>query len=427
MSKGNMLLGQARGKVGSLVFSRSNGNQVVRTRAEVVKNPQTQAQMIQRIFMNTISQAYSNMAAIVDHSFQGIEPGQASMNYFTSTNLKALRERVSQAISVGETFDTITSFSPIGTSILVPNGYLMSKGKLPTIPVVQADAEETMGISLSSNTYDAFIQEYGLQRGDQITFVGIFGNTPEDASFSFARIILDPRNPDGTQAEMSSAFVANGGVNLPSPRNEGTLVGLSYIDSKLKFGFGSAFLMGAAVIVSRQNTDGMWMRSKSYMTANDAFTPYYNLQLALDALQKGGIGVMSPRYLNNAGTSRLPDDGGQGGTSMFAVNSVSLNGSAVSVGTTVLDNGQVSLAINATNNSDNKRMVIALVPAQLHPAIGMTWDSIAASYTTVGGVNPSQTTDVNYDGTLNTGLHYLCIGSQESITEVTGFSFYLSE
>ena len=71
MSKGNMLLGHARGKVGSLVFSRANGKQIVRSRAEVVKNPRTEQQMVQRIMLNTIAQAYSQMKAITDHSFQG--------------------------------------------------------------------------------------------------------------------------------------------------------------------------------------------------------------------------------------------------------------------------------------------------------------------------------------------------------------------
>ena len=92
MSKGNMLLGHARGKVGSLVFSRANGKQIVRAKADVVANPQTEAQVIQRIMLNTVAQAYSKMASICDHSFQGVQKGAKSMSYFMKVNLNKLRQ-----------------------------------------------------------------------------------------------------------------------------------------------------------------------------------------------------------------------------------------------------------------------------------------------------------------------------------------------
>ena len=72
MAKGNMLLGQAVGSLGDITFSRVNGKQVIKSKPSVVKNPQTEAQLIQRILMNTVIQAYSKMSEICDHSFEGI-------------------------------------------------------------------------------------------------------------------------------------------------------------------------------------------------------------------------------------------------------------------------------------------------------------------------------------------------------------------
>lgn len=306
MSKGNMLLGHARGKVGSLVFSRNNGKQIVRAKAEVVANPQTDAQMIQRIFLNTIAQAYSNMSAIVDHSFEGVKKGQPSMSFFMQKNLKNLRERVSAQLAAGASREEIFSFTPIGTAILVPNNYLISKGTLPKVAVLDDNADASMKVTLSANTYAAMLADYGLERGDQLTFMAITGNSADDAAVSFCRVILDPRNADGTAADLSSALVADGAINLPSERNEGTFVTLTYADGHLSFGFGSTYMLASAVIVSRKANDGTWKRSTAYMTANESSAEVvYNLEYCLQMLKEGGISTMSNRYLNNAGTGSI--------------------------------------------------------------------------------------------------------------------------
>lgn len=51
MAKGNMLLGYARGKVGSLVFTRRKGEQITRPRNFSPANPRTLAQLSQRVRM----------------------------------------------------------------------------------------------------------------------------------------------------------------------------------------------------------------------------------------------------------------------------------------------------------------------------------------------------------------------------------------
>lgn len=314
MAKGNMLLGQSRGKVGSLVFARQDGKQIVRARAEVVKNPQTKAQMIQRIFLNTIAQAYSHMSVITDHSFEGIPKGQKSMSFFMQKNLKALRERVSSEINAGAFDYEIFSFSPIGTSIFVPNNYLVSKGTLPSIAVLDNNADATMKIALSENTYAALISDYGLQRGDQITFVAMTGNSADTASLSFCRVILDPKTAEGADAPLSTPLIADGAINLPSPRNEGVFTSISFATNSLVFGFGSSYMMASAVIVSRKGEGDVWKRSTAYMKLNGSSAELtYDLETALNMLQNGGIGTLSTRYLNNAGTGALANTGGTGG------------------------------------------------------------------------------------------------------------------
>lgn len=297
MSKGNMLLGHARGKVGSLVFSRANGQQIVRARAEQVKNPQTDAQMIQRILLNTISQAYSKMSAIVDHSFEGIPAGQKSMSFFMKRNLDALRNKLAE---VGDLDATEPNVSPINSNILAINDYEIAKGSLP-----ECTPREVSGTGvftgITTNTYKAVLDKYGLQRGDQLTFIVIDENARGIASFKYARVILDPRNENGSEAALTSAFITAGAINLPNPKNETN--GVLFALESNEFIFNSADLcLGGAMIASRQKEDGTWLRSNSTLVASvDGGMTEWNMQQALDDFKAGQLQVINPKYLNNAG------------------------------------------------------------------------------------------------------------------------------
>ena len=90
----------ARGKVGDVVFSRLNGQQVSRVRNRNPRNPRTNSQLAQRAIMATIMQAYSAGKAIFDHSFQGESVGAKNMAMFMSTNAKVLRSLCASEMSI---------------------------------------------------------------------------------------------------------------------------------------------------------------------------------------------------------------------------------------------------------------------------------------------------------------------------------------
>lgn len=315
-----MLLGQARGKVGSLVFSRSNGKQIVRAKADKVKNPQTETQMISRIILNTCAQAYSNFNAITDHSFEGVAQGQPSMSYFMRRNIDALRRSIAQQIAAGYDYDACVAFTPLGSATLVPNTYILSTGSLPQVPVTfgdQGSASTLAWIPLSANTYEAVINDYGLQRGDQLTFVTCEAKGLDGSEFHFARVILDPTDAAGNALPLDTQFLDGAGnVAFPSPRNEGTFGYLRYEedDNTLRFNLvnENRLIYSAGVIVSRKKTDGTWSRSTCQMVVSDAAVGVQpSLQYCLDAFNAGGIDALSQMYLNNAGRGRV----GQSGTS----------------------------------------------------------------------------------------------------------------
>lgn len=305
MSKGNMLLGHARGKVGSLVFSRSNGKQVTRAKAETIKNPQTEKQVVQRILLNTIAQAYSRMSAITDHSFEGKQSAQDNMSAFMKRNMNDLRSRISAEIAQGSTFDDIVNFAPIGSSNFVYNPLVISMGALPKVAIQSVTSGTgALTAAVAANTYQAVLDAFNLQRGDQLTFVDIVEDAYGSKYFHYARVILDPMDADGTSLPLSTEFINNGAINKPSVKNEGVFAALSYSANGITFAVGNTDVKAAAIIVSREKGDGSWARSEATLildpNAVDESVDANTLQSAIDDFYENGIGLDNAKFLNNA-------------------------------------------------------------------------------------------------------------------------------
>lgn len=300
-----MLLGQARGKVGSLVFSRQNGKQVTRSKAESVKNPQTEKQVVQRIILNTIAQAYSRMSAITDHSFEGKISAGENMAAFMKRNMNELRTKIAKAVAEGSTFDEIFNFAPIGSANFVYNDLVISMGAMPKVPV-QSVTSGTGALTgaVAANTYQAVIDAFGLQRGDQLTFVNIVEDAYGTKYFYFSRVILDPRDANGDALTLSTEFINNSAIVSPSPKNEGTFAALSYSASGITFAIGNTEVKAAAVIASREKGDGTWSRSEATLildpNAIEESIDVCSLQAAIDDFDGSDIGLDNAKYLNNA-------------------------------------------------------------------------------------------------------------------------------
>ena len=407
MSKGNMLLGHARGKVGSLVFSRSNGKQVVRANADVVKNPQTEKQMIQRIIMATVAQAYSRFQPICDHSFEGLQAGQQTMSAFVSANLKLMRENIAAAVAANQSFDDIKAFTPVGSNEYASNAYIIAKGKLPEVIASFTGSTRAKVAGIAANTYAAVISALGLQRGDQLTFVTTQGASGANITFHYARVILDPMNTDGSEAELSVPFIADGAINLPNSRNEGNFNVLEFADSAIAWNFSAQSVTGAAVIVSRQNADGTWKRSNAVLQVNDPGIIYErSLQECLDLVKSGSIDTLSSMYLNNAGTGRLANTQYEVPVEEVSVSDITVNGSSVSVPFAVENNDAgVTIALTASGVETAGRFKFG-------------WrDSSSGDYTLGNAIVNGANTMNQEIPSLGTTRHYAIIDTQDDNRE----------
>lgn len=354
MAKTGFWLRNAKGKLAGATVYQQNGETVMR---EIVtpSNPKTERQIIQRIIMHTVMQAYSKMKAITDHSFEGFKKGQETMSYFMKRNVQICRDAVARMQSEGVSFVNMYNFVPLGRKGFTPNQYQIAMGSLPTVSCTLRDDDEAKGFvpAITTNTYQAVIDALGIQRGDQLTFIMIDQNNDADfgqCNFHYCRVILDPTNADYSQAALSSEFVdANGDINLPSVRNEGAFKfaisanGLSFMYN------GSLTCTCAAVIVSRQ-VNGSWLRSTTYL-AYSGLTEY-SMQDCIDAAGNGTVQTIyapSEQYLNNAGqgggigavesggSSSGSGSGGNSGNTPSGnaptLNSASINNQSMVVGT----------------------------------------------------------------------------------------------
>jgi len=88
-----------RGRIASDVYSiGKDGNgrkqQVVRSLAETVANPQTTAQMRGRMIMSTLMQVVSGLSGLIDHSFDNVAIGQPSISEFIRRNYQYIKADV---------------------------------------------------------------------------------------------------------------------------------------------------------------------------------------------------------------------------------------------------------------------------------------------------------------------------------------------
>ena len=304
MAKTGFWLNGAKGKVAGTTIYQSNGETVMRVINRSVKNPRTTAQLIQRIITKTVAKQYSAMKAICDHSFEGVTAGANTMAKFRSVNNTLLRERIAAAQQAGSKFDEIFNFIPLKTYKFIPAAVQLSDGSLPQIVVINATDNGSI-IAGAINTYQGILDTLGLERGDQLTFVTV--EMINGYKFNFCRVILDPREADGSAAPISTAFVGeNNNIVKPSFRNEGAFNTLTFNTTaqSLSFSIKNESVVAAAVIASRK-VNNEWLRSKAMLIMGDeTLEPddNFSLQQALDlAIQGTEIYTDSQRYLNNAG------------------------------------------------------------------------------------------------------------------------------
>lgn len=164
-----------RGRVGSDVYSvgkdsQGKRQQVVRSLAEVVSNPQTQAQMKGRAIMSTVMQAVSALAQVIDHSFDNVAVGQPNVSEFIKRNYALIKADVDAHPASDNTFG-IVKFGEKGAK---QGQYVIAAGSawLPSA-LANAAAKATLTVAGATLTVAAIKEALGLGENEYFTLVGL--------------------------------------------------------------------------------------------------------------------------------------------------------------------------------------------------------------------------------------------------------------
>ena len=302
----------ATGRVGNKTYYRRDGKTIAR---EVVtpKNPKTSAQTLQRVIVAQVGKSYAKFKDICDHSFEGYTNGSKCAARFRQLNMRTIRDRAAELQRTGVSLYQFYQFAPINSEKWAPNALCIAQGSLPKMDVSLGQAGGGVFVAnfpALENSYAGIVDYYGLQRGDQLTFVNVEKELDEYV-VKTARIILDPRNEDGSGAAMTTALVADGQIQKPSRRNQGSFSSLGFADGFFSFHLGEGNLVAAAIIVSRKGSDGEWYRSNTNLVVSEAAlgSDLCSLMDAVDRSYSGSdIDLESEYYLNNAGVGGTQGD-----------------------------------------------------------------------------------------------------------------------
>ena len=332
MAKSKSFFGLRSGSTKSLTFQVYRGEQITKDRVYRVSNPRTEAQMTQRALIPIVAAARSALKGLVDHSFEGVAYGEASLKEFSKQNLRA------GALSV-------TSYSPNGVSnpgfadLIVSNGtinvphIIRSEGdsnpvtinsvnRPPRFKFPAPDAGASADVILKYlETYARTNNVAVIAPGTQLSFLTIFqsgtvkvntGAGTIDApisGFVLDRIYIPNGDSDSENAkEINGKWTVSGAVN----QDDNFVVLVNSNGDKIYFACDGTNLMtlksevketatnknncGMALIFSRYE-NGVWKRSPSRLTIGFEPTTPYTFEDWLSTYQT--TGAASKKYLNN--------------------------------------------------------------------------------------------------------------------------------
>lgn len=127
MARSKTFFGLRTGSTKSHTYQVLRGEQITKDRVYRVSNPQSNAQMAQRVKLALVANARSILKDIVNHSFEGVTYGEDSLREFSSLNLK------SGALS-------IASYVPSGISDTGLANFIISKGSLDEVVISNSQA-----------------------------------------------------------------------------------------------------------------------------------------------------------------------------------------------------------------------------------------------------------------------------------------------
>jgi len=333
MAKSKSFFGLRTGSTKSLTFQVYRGEQITKDRVYRVSNPRSEAQMKQRALIPIVAAARSALKGLVDHSFEGVPYGEASLKEFSKQNLRA------GALSV-------TSYSPNGVSNPGFADLIVSNGSIH-VPFSIESTTNSNTIKVNSIQYPPFkfpaldkgaraeaifnyLEQYARENnvaiiapGTQLTFLTIYQSGSVNVNtgtgtieaptsgFILDRVYIPNGDGDSENAQEINnnwnvfSAVAQDANQVVLKNSNGSMLtiacdgSLSMISSVSETSENDNNC-GIALILSRYQ-NGVWKRSPARLTIGFEPTNKYSLEDWLSTYKT--TGAASKKYLNTGDES----------------------------------------------------------------------------------------------------------------------------
>lgn len=341
-----------RGRVGSDVYSigkdgKGKKQQVVRSLAETVANPQTQSQMQGRMIMSTVMQALATLRPIVDHSFDGVSGKQPNISEFISRNYSLIKADVAAHPS-GDNLFGLVKYQEKGSK---QGQYVISDGEaqLPASLVLnKATAVITITLDSDAITVAGLKAKTGLATDEYFTLVGL----KTDGLASYERFRINPSltgETSITSDNIGSVFAVEGNAAAT------VAIATNVITITL-----SAIAGCCAVILSKKTANG-YIHNEAQLgdgTAfdfnSDAAFPTYPIGAA-DYLNGGDIFGQKESFNPGGDVPPTPSP------TASAISGVTINGvSLAQSGSVTLVEGSNSGVVTISQGTDGKTYKVGI-------------------------------------------------------------------
>lgn len=270
------------------MYSTLNGQQIMRSAPASVSNPKSNAQSAQRMKLAPAQHFYTALEGTVSlgfssHTFQGRKYGNANRLRFLQLAM----------------LNNQGPYVPKDMLSFVPFDYQISEGSLPSMTArvhvidngtIPGDFSQAFrNITFTAENVEAWADFLGVAVGDQISFLNFWSVGSENYTCEAARVkVIAGESIDLSDYDL---FIY-GKVGDVEAQDYGSAL----------FGTDDAAL---AVVVSRQQENGSFLRSSEWVVISDTIREKYYTPEALEAAlasygQSADINTASP-YYNNMG------------------------------------------------------------------------------------------------------------------------------
>ena len=277
MSKGNMFINKAAGKVGNLVLYKRNGEQVMRAYQSKVKNPRTLEQVMQRAkFANAVKFYKRAIKNFYPFAFEDQKQNESAFNAFMRHNI-ALSPFLTKPMVDEGNFPAIGSWMMSQGSLNQPFADIQLGRDESGKPLDYLRVNLLEGMKLEKQTIGEFSQQLeekgGFEEGDILTFVFIATDATDGSTATLTELATDTsrKYPGWCICQFildkSSTTDLTNWSHVGKP-NFAMEVGSTH--TYLEFHPGDEFdgMFAAAMLISRKTVDNKLLTSTSYLAGS---------------------------------------------------------------------------------------------------------------------------------------------------------------